>query len=220
MARRNNNKVTSRPGLFGTTNHYDSRGKKIGESRPGLFGVTNHYDARGKKIGSSQKGAFGRSVHYDSKGHKAGTSYSSIFGTDHYDAKGRSAGHTNRSGFGTRQSSFCDNGNFTMVDRDDRRKQQNSQKLTYQAKQQQSPNRASKSTGRNKWSDLPAGTFFWRIFVLLVWWFSTAIAVLSVIFEFISIGYDRVVMAVCGALSILTFLHIRSWKKKGEKEKH
>ena len=127
MARKTNNKVTSRPGLFGTTNHYDSKGKKIGESRPGFFGSTNHYDAKGKKIGSSQKGAFGRSVHYDNKGHKTGTSYSSVFGTDHYDAKGRSAGHTNRSGFGTRQSSFGDNGNFTMVDRDDRRKKYSSE---------------------------------------------------------------------------------------------
>ena len=41
--------ITSRPGLFGTTNHYDSRGRKVGESRPGLFGTVNHYDAKGKK---------------------------------------------------------------------------------------------------------------------------------------------------------------------------
>ena len=43
--------ITSRPGLFGTTNHYDSRGRKVGESRPGLFGTTNHYDATGWKVG-------------------------------------------------------------------------------------------------------------------------------------------------------------------------
>lgn len=30
--------ITSRPGLFGTTVHYDSNGRKVGESRPGLFG--------------------------------------------------------------------------------------------------------------------------------------------------------------------------------------
>lgn len=41
--------ISSRPGLFGTTNHYDSNGKKIGESRPGLFGTTNHYDSKGRK---------------------------------------------------------------------------------------------------------------------------------------------------------------------------
>ena len=28
----------SRPGLFGTMNHYDNRGHKVGHSRPGLFG--------------------------------------------------------------------------------------------------------------------------------------------------------------------------------------
>ena len=28
----------SRPGLFGTMNHYDNSGHKVGESRPGLFG--------------------------------------------------------------------------------------------------------------------------------------------------------------------------------------
>ena len=51
--------ITSRPGLFGTTSHYDSRGRQVGESRPGLFGTTNHYDANGKKVGSSSPGLFG-----------------------------------------------------------------------------------------------------------------------------------------------------------------
>ena len=32
----------SRPGLFGTLNHYDSNGKKIGFSSPGLFGSMNN----------------------------------------------------------------------------------------------------------------------------------------------------------------------------------
>ena len=31
-------KVTSRKGLFGTTTHYDERGRKIGESSPSFFG--------------------------------------------------------------------------------------------------------------------------------------------------------------------------------------
>ena len=35
----------SRPGLFGSINHYDSKGHKIGESRPGFFGGMNHYDS-------------------------------------------------------------------------------------------------------------------------------------------------------------------------------
>ena len=41
----------SRPGLFGTVNHYDANGKKIGESRPGFFGGMNNYDSNGKKSG-------------------------------------------------------------------------------------------------------------------------------------------------------------------------
>lgn len=49
------NKISSRPGLFGTVNHYDSKGKKIGESRPGILGGTNHYDAQGRKVGSSMQ---------------------------------------------------------------------------------------------------------------------------------------------------------------------
>lgn len=44
--------ITSRPGIFGTTNHYDSKGHKVGESRPGLFGTVHHYDAKGKKVGT------------------------------------------------------------------------------------------------------------------------------------------------------------------------
>lgn len=36
----------SRPGLFGTMNHYDANGNKIGESTPGFFGGMNNYDAR------------------------------------------------------------------------------------------------------------------------------------------------------------------------------
>ena len=35
----------SRPGLFGSINHYDSKGHKIGESRPVFFGRMNHYDS-------------------------------------------------------------------------------------------------------------------------------------------------------------------------------
>ena len=52
-------KVTSRPGHFGNINHYDERGRKIGESRPGLFGDTIHYDAKGNKVGESDQGLFG-----------------------------------------------------------------------------------------------------------------------------------------------------------------
>ena len=43
----------SRPGFFGTINHYDASGKKVGESRPGFFGGMNNYDANGHKVGHS-----------------------------------------------------------------------------------------------------------------------------------------------------------------------
>ena len=33
----------SRPGLFGSINHYDANGKKVGESRPGFFSGMNDY---------------------------------------------------------------------------------------------------------------------------------------------------------------------------------
>ena len=53
MARKETQKIKSSPGLFGTTIHYDEKGRKIGESRPGLFGATVLTDARGKTVGKS-----------------------------------------------------------------------------------------------------------------------------------------------------------------------
>lgn len=46
----------SRPGLFGSINHYDSNGKKVGESCPGFFGGLNHYDDKGHKRGHGNPG--------------------------------------------------------------------------------------------------------------------------------------------------------------------
>ena len=45
----------SRPGLFGTMNHYDNRGHKVGHSRPGLFGSVNTYDNNGHKTSHSDR---------------------------------------------------------------------------------------------------------------------------------------------------------------------
>ena len=56
--------ITSRPSIFGWTNHYDEHGKKIGESRPSIFGGVNHYDASGKKVGHSYPGIISDEVHY------------------------------------------------------------------------------------------------------------------------------------------------------------
>ena len=55
----------SRPGLFGSINHYDSKGHKIGESRPGFFGGMNHYDDKGRKTGHSDRNFLGDWNHYD-----------------------------------------------------------------------------------------------------------------------------------------------------------
>ena len=57
----------SRPGLFGTMNHYDNRGHKVGHSRPGLFGSVNTYDNNGHKTSHSDRGLFGGFNHYDNQ---------------------------------------------------------------------------------------------------------------------------------------------------------
>ena len=93
MARKETQKIKSRPGLFGTTIHYDEKGRKIGESSPGLFGATVHTDAKGKTVGKSYGGLFGSTNHYDAKGHRMGRTDSGLFGTStHRDEKGRQIG--------------------------------------------------------------------------------------------------------------------------------
>ena len=62
----------SRPGLFGSINHYDSKGHKIGESRPGFFGGYNNYDAKGHKIGEIRPGFFVYSAHNFAKCFQSG----------------------------------------------------------------------------------------------------------------------------------------------------
>ena len=62
----------SRPGLFGSINHYDSKGHKIGESRPGFFGGYNDYDAKGHKIGETRPGFFVYSAHNFAKCFQSG----------------------------------------------------------------------------------------------------------------------------------------------------
>ena len=39
-------KIISKPGMFGTTVHYDEKCKVVGKSSPGMFGSTVHYDAK------------------------------------------------------------------------------------------------------------------------------------------------------------------------------
>lgn len=89
------------PGLFGTINHYDANGKKVGESRPGFFGGMNNFDVNGKKIGHSSPSFFGGMNYYDNKGQKVGESRPGIFGgVNYYDKKGHKKGHSNPGFFG------------------------------------------------------------------------------------------------------------------------
>lgn len=98
--------ITSRPGLFGTANHYDSRGKKTGESRPGLFSSVNHYDAKGMKVGSSYTGGHGNTTCWDAKGRKQGSSQAGEFSTHHYDTKVHRVEKTEPGWFGQKKTKW------------------------------------------------------------------------------------------------------------------
>lgn len=94
-------KGKSVPGFFGTINHYDEHGRKIGHSDPGLFGGYNNYDANGRKTGHSSPGLFGGYNHYDNHGRKVGSSDPSLFGGyNHRDANGKPSGSSDPSMFG------------------------------------------------------------------------------------------------------------------------
>lgn len=89
----------SRKSLFGNhTNHYDSSGKKIGESRESLFGDhTNVYDSNGNKIGESRDSLFGNHTNqFDAQGRKVGESHQSLWGdhVNHYDQYGNKIGES------------------------------------------------------------------------------------------------------------------------------
>ena len=100
-------KMTSRPGLFGETNYYDERGRKVGESRPGLFGGTNYYDESGRKVGNSSPGLFGGNTFYNDNGHKAGSSYTGLFGgTTYYDEHGHKVAESTPGLFGNRITKY------------------------------------------------------------------------------------------------------------------
>lgn len=96
------NKGRSERGLFGSINHYDENGKKIGHSDPGLFGGYTNYDERGKKIGHSDPGLFGGYNHYDSHGRKTGSSSPGFFGSyQNYDKNGKRTGSSDPGLFGS-----------------------------------------------------------------------------------------------------------------------
>lgn len=96
--------IISRRGLFGTTYHYDERGKYLGKSRPGLFGDNKvHFDENGNKRGTSRPGFFNEEVH------KLDSEYSStrkgLFGFVHR-SNGRISGKTSPELFGTAFTEF------------------------------------------------------------------------------------------------------------------
>lgn len=96
------NKGRSEKGLFGSVNHYDEHGKKIGHSDPGIFGGYTNYDANGHKTGRSDPGLFGGYNHYDNHGRKTGHSSPGLFGDyNHYDSHGHKTGHSDPGLFGS-----------------------------------------------------------------------------------------------------------------------
>lgn len=49
----------SKPSLFGTTIHYDEKGKVVGKSSHGMFSSTVYYDTNGKVVGKNSPGLVG-----------------------------------------------------------------------------------------------------------------------------------------------------------------
>ena len=92
----------SSKGVWGNVIHYDSKGKKIGESRPNFFGGYTNYDAKGNKIGESSPNFFGGYTSYDNHGNKIGSTSPNFFGGEtHYDAKGHKIGSSSASFLGS-----------------------------------------------------------------------------------------------------------------------
>lgn len=85
--------ITSKPGLFGMTYHYEN-GKYIGKSRPSLLGNHKiHYDANGRQIGTSRPGALAEEVHYDKRNKRFVSTYEGPIGKIHM-SNGSSVGKT------------------------------------------------------------------------------------------------------------------------------
>ena len=79
-----NRHITSVPGLFGETIHYDESGVKVGESWPGLFnGSMVHYGADGSYAGRSDPGLFAEFEHYDADGSHLGSTYHGLLNGMH-----------------------------------------------------------------------------------------------------------------------------------------
>ena len=98
-------RITSKPGLFGMTYHYEN-GKYIGKSRPGLLGNRKiHYDADGRQIGTSRPGVLAEEVYHDQKNKRFISTYEGLTGKIHM-SNGRPVGKTTPGILGTSYSSI------------------------------------------------------------------------------------------------------------------
>ena len=89
-------KITSIPTFYGTIEHFDESGSKVGESIQGLVeGVWEHQDASGNPAGYSMPGAFEDMSHYDESGYQVASIINGLFGEqNHYGPDGDLIGTT------------------------------------------------------------------------------------------------------------------------------
>lgn len=86
----------SRNTPLGRVNHYDSSGKKVGQSRRGLLDNTwVHYDENGKRIGVTRDSLIGGTYTTDTHGRTIGYSRKNLVGgTNYYDTHGKLIGRS------------------------------------------------------------------------------------------------------------------------------
>lgn len=92
----------SRNTIFGRVNHYDSTGKKTGESRRGILdNEWIHYDEKGKRVAVTRNSIFGGTYTTDTHGKRIGYSRDNLWGgTNYYDTHGHLVGRSRDNIFG------------------------------------------------------------------------------------------------------------------------
>ena len=104
-------KITSKPGLFGITYHYDENGNYLGKSRPGLFGNTQvHFDENGNHTATTRPGFFAKQVTTNYKTGERISSRQGLFNKVHY---------SNGKYIGKSRPGFCGRTYTTIEDEDD-----------------------------------------------------------------------------------------------------
>ena len=97
-------KIISKPGVLGTTIHYNENNEIIGKSIAGAFGggVLVHYDAAGKCLGKTHITPTGNMLHYASVGELIGKSMKGpLDSLHHYDTAGNRIGSSKPGPFGS-----------------------------------------------------------------------------------------------------------------------